>query len=232
MFSFTAWLAAPQGLGRRRAEAAKRYPSAAHLAMDLENPDQVKVTARGRQIKGTSFVTHLKRWLRAAGMQYQPSPPPARQAEEVPIVMVAVPHDDVSDATLYALRAAVTRSLGIRPGARLACVTVISPRMHEDATELQRQHLERLRRWAQGLPLEGHQAAFHVLEASDVAQALIAYAEGNQVSLMVLGAATHGLHLQRFVATVPTKVAMAAPCSVLLVKQALPFERLLAAQPA
>ena len=89
-----------------------------------------------------------------------------------------------------------------------------------------------MRRWAQGLPLEGHQVAFHVLESSDVAQALIAYAQGNQVSLMVMGAATHGLHLQRFVATVPTRVAMAAPCSVLLVKQALPFERLLAAQPA
>jgi hypothetical protein len=31
--------------------------------------------------------------------------------------MVAVPHEDVSDATLYSLRQAVARSLGIRPGA-------------------------------------------------------------------------------------------------------------------
>ncbi len=213
-------------------EAAHRYPSAAHLAFDLSHPDHVTLTERGRRTTRTGFRTHLRRWLRATGMHYQPSPLPARQAEEVPIVMVAVPYEDVSDATLYALRTAVTRSLGTLAGARLACVTVISPRLHEDATELQRHHLERLRRWTQGLPLEGHQVAFHVLEASDVAQALIAYAQGNQVSLMVLGAATHGLHLQRFVATVPTKVAMAAPCSVLLVKQALPFERLLAAQPA
>jgi len=140
--------------------------------------------------------------------------------------MVAVPHHDVSDDTLYSLRAAVTRSLGIRPGARLACVTVVSSGIGEDETALHRQHLERLRRWAQGIPLDGHQVAFHVIDASDVAQALIAYAEGNRVSLMVLGAATHGLQLQRFVATVPTKVAMAAPCSVLLVKQEFPFQRL------
>jgi hypothetical protein len=49
---------------------------------------------------------------------------------------------------------------------------------------------------------------------------------GNQVSLIVMGAATHGLKMQRFVATVPVKVAMAAPCTLVLVKQNLPFERL------
>ena len=207
-------------------EAAQRYPSAAHLAYDLAHPDQVQVTERGRRTRRTGWRTHFKRWIRAAGMHYAPSPLPAAQAGEVPIVMVAVPHQDVSDETLYSLRAAVGRSLGIRPGARLACVTVIESRVGEDETALHRQHLERLRRWAQGLPLEGHQVAFHVLDASDTAQALIAFAEGNQVSLLVMGAATHGLQMQRFVATVPIKVAMAAPCSVMLVKQDTPFERL------
>lgn len=211
-------------------EAAHRYPSAAHLAFDLAHPAQVRVTARGQATRGTSWRTHLRRWLKAAGMQYQPSPVPAAQVAEVPIVMVAVPHEDVSDGTLYSLRAAAARSLGIRPGARLACVTVINPGIHEDPTALQRQHLERQRRWAQGLLLDGHQASFHVIEASDVAQALIAYARGNHVSLLVLGSATHGLPLQRLVATVPTRVAMAAPCSVLLVKQDAPFDRLAAGQ--
>jgi len=56
-----------------------------------------------------------------------------------------------------------------------------------------------------------------------VAQALLDYAVGNHVSVIVLGAATHGLKLQRWVATVPIKVAMHAPCTVILVKQPLPF---------
>lgn len=52
------------------------------------------------------------------------------------------------------------------------------------------------------------------------------YAEGNRVGLMILGAATHGLQLQRFIDTVPIRVAREAPCTVILVKQQLPFEQL------
>jgi hypothetical protein len=213
-------------------EAAKRYPSAAHLAFDLEHPEQVKVSQRGKQVQGTPFFTHLKRWFKAAGMHYQPSPLPSQQIEEVPILMVAIPHQDVSDATLYSLRQAVARSLGIRPGARLAVVTVISPNQTSTSesanseTTLHRQYLTMLHQWAQPLDLAQHQTSFHVLEASDVANAIVRYAEGNHVSMIVMGAATHGLQLQRLVATVPIKVAMEAPCTVILVKQALPFSAL------
>ena len=218
-------------------EAAKRYPSAAHLAFDLRNPKQINLTERGRNTQGTGFFTHFKRWLKAAGMHYQPSPLPARQIDEVPIVMVAVPHKDVTDATLYSLREAVARSLGTRPGAQLACVTVISPGQTNASsdktseTSVHRRYLASLRQWAQPLDLPGHQTSYHVLESGDVAQALVNYASGNQVSMIIMGAATHGLMTQRFVATVPIKVAMDAPCTVIMVKQALPFA-LLAEQAA
>ncbi len=214
-------------------EAAKRYPSAAHLAFDLRHPEQVSVTELGRNTKGTGFTAHFKRWLKAAGMHYQPSPLPSQQIQEVPIIMVAIPHKDVSDATLYSLRLAVARSLGTRPGARLACVTVISPNQTSSTSEttsetsLHRRYLTSLQQWARPLDVPGHQTSFHVLESGDVAQALLNYATGNQVSLIVMGAATHGMKLQRFANTVPIKVAIDAPCTVILVKQALPFERLL-----
>jgi nucleotide-binding universal stress UspA family protein len=213
-------------------EAARRYPSAAHLAFDLSHPEQVTVTARGRKTRGTGLGTHLKRWLKAAGMQYQPSPLPVRQIGEVPIVMVAVPYKDASDATLYSLREATARSLGTRPGARLACVTVISPGESSTVsdeyseTSTHRRYLNQLQQWARPLDLPSHQTSCHVLESGDVAQALIDYASGNQVSVIVMGAATHGLRTQRLVATIPIKVAMAAPCTVILVKQSLPFEQL------
>jgi len=215
-------------------EAAARYPSAAHLAFDLAHPQQVQVTERGQRLRGSSWRVHFKRWIKAAGMHYQPSPLPTRQIAQVPIVMVAVPHDDVTDATLYSLREAVARSLGIRPGARLACVTVISPNASSTSdsqrseTALHRQHLARLKQWAAGLDLTGHTVSFHVLESTDVAQALVRYAEGNHVDMMILGAATHGLQLQRFVHTVPLQVARDAPCTVLLVKQHVPFGALAA----
>jgi nucleotide-binding universal stress UspA family protein len=93
-------------------------------------------------------------------------------------------------------------------------------------TTLHRQHITRMKQWAQPLDLSQHQASFHVLESSDVADALLRYAHGNDVNMIIMGAATHGLQVQRFVATVPIKVAMEAPCTVILVKQSLPFEAL------
>ena len=212
--------------------AAERYPSAAHLAFDFTHPDQVQVTERGQRLKGTGAGTHIKRWLRAAGAEYQPSPLPARQIAEVPILMVAVPHRDVTDATLYSLREAVGRSLGIRPGARLAVVTVVAPGAAsttdagKSETALHRQMLAMLKNWSVGLKLDGHQVSYHVLEDGDPADAIVRYAETNRVGMIVMGAATHGLQLQRFVATVPIKVAMRAPCTVILVKQTMPFAEL------
>ncbi|WP_066705751.1 bifunctional serine/threonine-protein kinase/universal stress protein [Curvibacter delicatus] len=213
-------------------EAAQRYPSAAHLAFDLLHPEQVDVTERGLATQGTGVWVHFKRWIKAAGMHYQPSPLPMQQIDEVPIVMVAVPHQDVSDATLYSLRQAAARSLGTRPGARLACVTVISPsqtsstREEDSETSVQRRYMTQLRQWMKPLDLTGHQTSCHVIESGDAAQALLNYAIGNRVSVIVMGAATHGLMKQRFVATVPIRVAMEAPCTVILVKQTLPFEQL------
>lgn len=213
-------------------EAEARYPSAAHLAFDLTHPQQVPVTERGRRTQGIGFWPHFKRWFRAAGKHYSPSPLPAEQIQSVPIVMVALPHKDVSDATLYALRLSTERNLGFRPGARLAVVTVISPSdtnaTDEDRSETQvhRLHLARMQRWAAALDTEGHQLSCHVLESGDVAHALLQYARGNHVSIIVMGAATHGLSLQNLVATVPIKVAMHAPCTVTLVKGSLPFSAL------
>ena len=211
-------------------EAAQRYPSAAHLAFDLAHPEQIPLTERSERLRGPGLRVHFRRWIKAAGMHYQPSPLPARQIEDVPILMVAVPDEGATDATLHALRQAVARSLGIRPGARLACVTVISPSASSTSdsarseTTLQRRHLVRLKQWAAGLDLTGHGASYHVIEAGDVAQALVRYAQGNRVSMVIVGAATHGLQLQRFIDTVPIRVARDAPCTVILVKQPVAFD--------
>ena len=213
-------------------EAARRYPSAAHLAFDLAHPAQIAVSARGHNTQPTSFWTHTQRWLKAAGMHYQPSPLVSEQISQVPIVMVALPYENASDATLYSLREAAARSLGIRPGARLACVTVIPDSLSNSSidahseTSVQRRYLAWLHEWARALNHPGQQTSCHVLESGNVAQAIINYALGNHVHMIVMGAATHGLKTQRLMATVPIKVAMAAPCTVILVKQALPFAHL------
>ena len=213
-------------------EAARRYASAAHLAFDLTHPEQVQVGERGQRKRRTSWGVYLRRWVKAAGMHYQPSPLPSRQIDHASIIMVAVPWKDPSDATLYSLRRAVGRSLQSRPGARLACVTVIGINdtdltdKHRSEVQVHRRQLEFLRQWTQGLELHGHQVSFHVLEASDVADALVKYARGNHVNLIILGAATHRHMWLPMIATVPIRVATDAPCNVMLVKQKLPFSQL------
>lgn len=215
-----------------QSDAGRRYASAAHLALDLSDPAQIAVTELGRRLKATGFWAHFKRWLRAVGKDYRPSALPSRQIDAAPIIMAAVPHRDVSDATLYSLRGAVMRVLGTAPGARLACVTVIDPAEVDGSdtrtseTTVHRRYLGMLRQWAQPLGLDSRTLSFHVIESGDVAQALLHYARGNQAGIIVMGAATHGLQMQRLLATVPIKVAMAAPCTVILVKQVLPFDRL------
>ena len=67
-----------------------------------------------------------------------------------------------------------------------------------------------------------HQSSFHVVGANDVATGIVQYAKRNAASIIVLGAATPGLKLQAFVPTIPIKVAMMAPCTVMLVKDDLP----------
>ncbi|GAP38886.1 serine/threonine protein kinase [Piscinibacter sakaiensis] len=215
--------------------AADRYPSAAHLAFDLGHPQAVRVGERGRRTRGPGLRGNLGRWLRAAGLHYQPSPLPSRRIDEVPIVMVALPWRDASDATLYALRESVARSLGLRPGARLACVSVLPPGGARGGpgpdgdgdgaagVPSHRHLLARLHEWAAPLDQDAHPTSCHVLEHGDVARALLDYAVGNHVGLLVMGAATHGLALQPVVPTLPIRVAMAAPCTVMLVKPALPF---------
>ena len=105
-------------------------------------------------------------------------------------------------------------------GARLACVTVIPEGLSNTSdearseTSVHRRYLAWLHHWAQALNYPGHQTSCHVLESGNVAQALIDYAVGNHVHVIVMGAATHGLKTQRLIATVPIKVAMAAPCTV------------------
>ncbi len=204
--------------------AEERYPSAAHLAFDLRHPHQVRLTHLAEIEQGWGFWKTLHRWIRAAGMVYQPSPlQPQHQVERVPIVMVALPHQDVAQDIIYAMRLHTERALGHMPGARLAVVTVISDSGEGGETAQQLTHLVRLQKWAEPLDMTGHQASFHVLESSDVADALLRYAQSNEVNLIILGAATHGLQMQRWMATIPIKVAMHAPCTVSLVKGELPF---------
>lgn len=200
-------------------EPAQRYPSAAHLAFDLRHPQQVRVTARGEAQQAPAAWTQWRRWWRAQRLRRElPATRPARALSEVPIVLLAVPQEDTPADTLQALRRAALRALGPRPGARLACVTVLAPTTRGDSLA-QRRQLAQLQRWAQGLEGAGHQTSCHVLMAPDVATALLDWAQRNAVSDLVLGAGSAAPE------GVAVRVARQAACHVQLVR-AVPGDRL------
>ena len=153
-------------------EAAKRYRRRILPFDHGSHPDQVTITARGRKAHAHQF------WARIFGAGSRPpdalassSPIAAQQADEVPIVMVAVPHKDVTDATCTRC-ARRWPARWARAPVRLVCVTVIrltkpaAPAKIAAKPILHRRYLTTLRQWAQPLEHPGHQASFHVLESA------------------------------------------------------------------
>jgi len=206
-------------------DAARRPASAAQVAFDLAHPDQVHVGERGRRLGRAGPVELLGRWLRSAGYLPAPAPLPSSQVAAAPILLVAVATQHGDEPTLAALREAVRRLLAAAGPHRLACTTVIRPvpelggsREDQTAARQRIRHLAVLRGWAAPLGLSPAQVSFHVLEASNAAEALLAFARQNRVDHIVIGAPARNIPLRGLFGTVATQVAMEAPCTVTLVR--------------
>ena len=230
-------------------DPTERYPSAAQVAFDLSNPEQVGLTERGRRVRRDGPVRVLGRWLRAIGLEPEEAPAPRARLPGPSIVLVAIATLHADDAQLEALREEVTR---LRTGGqRLACLTVIRPSPElggstedDTATSQRIKHLVLLRHWAEPLGLGPGQISFHVLESTDPADAILAYARRNQVDHVVIGApprdvplpgmlgtvstrvpgaaAPEPLQIFRLLGTVSSKVAAEAPCTVTVVRPRRP----------
>ena len=123
-----------------------------------------------------------------------------------------------------ALNDIVQRIVQTAPGARLACVTVMRMArigMDSNLDEAGRnRHVKRLvamRHWARVLQLPDHRITFHVLESSDVAQALVEFARGNGIDHMIMGA--RGVTgVRRLLGSVSAQVVAEADCTVTVVR--------------
>ena len=111
------------------------------------------------------------------------------------------------------------------PSARLACINVLKQGMVTLDTTLDEQgrnkHVERLvalKHWAEPLKLSGDRVSYHVLEAVDPAEAILAYARENPVDQIVIGARQNSL-LRKLLGGVSAKVAAEAVCTVTVVRR-------------
>jgi len=202
----------------------ERYATAAQVAFDLAHPHEVVVTDRGRRLRRAGMGTVMRRWVRAAGQEPAGGGRPSAQLVRAPIVLVAVATTRPDEARLEALRQGVRRFLAAGGDARLACVAVIPPvagigGSDEDSETARRiKHLVLLRHWAEPLHVPPERISMHVLEAGDVAAALVDYARANHVDHLLIGAPPAAVPPGARAATVAMRVAAAAPCTVTIVR--------------
>ncbi len=207
----------------------RRYQSAAQLALDLQDPTQVVLTPRSEFLQKSGAVRTFKRWFFALGAEPGRAEASAHdQLDRSPIIVAAVDVDNATDELLNRLRETARRIVLTEPGARLACVSVMRVARigmddlvdHEGRSRHVKQ-LVGLKHWARpinkALQLGEGRLTFHVLEASDVAEALVDFARRSQADQIVMGA--RGISgIRRYLGSVSSQVVANADCTVTVVR--------------
>ena len=206
-----------------RAEA--RYQSAAHVAFDLRNPEQVMLTHRATKSRRAGLLNHLKRFWNARREHGQRLRFPNVQLSRSPIIMVAVDTTHLDDERQSAIRRATEQILSLRQEFRLICVAVIptAPLIEgasaaETASGIHLEHLIRLRHWAEPLRLPPQRLSLHAIESPKAADALLEFARLNNVDLIVLGAPGPAQPDRSWWRSVASTVTANAHCSVHVVR--------------
>ncbi len=201
-----------------------RYPTAAQLAFDLGNPDQVRLTARSERTRRDPLSTAWRRRFNRDLTLERPKSDMAAQLASSPIVAVALDTAEGSSVLNEALRVTAERMLATLPSARLACINVLKlGRVTIDRTldqEGSNKHIDRmvaLRHWASPLKLDDSRLTVHVLEAVDPASAILEFAQVNKVDHLIVGARQDSM-LRSLLGSVSAKVAAEATCTVTVVR--------------
>jgi eukaryotic-like serine/threonine-protein kinase len=208
----------------------RRYQSAAQLALDLQDPSQVALTARAERRLRSGPLTVFKRWFFSLGSDGHAAPllGASSQLAKSPIIVAAVDVESAGAPLLEQLRETVHRIVITEPGARLACVSVMKTArigmddlVDESGRSRHVKQLVGLKHWARpiskSLMLDEGRLTFHVLEAPDAAAALVEFAERNQVDHIVMGARGNSA-LRRYLGSVSSQVVAQADCTVTVVR--------------
>jgi serine/threonine protein kinase len=204
--------------------AGRRHPTAAQLAHDLRNPDQVVLTERAAKLERDGFFATLRRKSEPEQSLIDKPSLSAADKSDAPIVAVAVNLDDMTPDLADMLRRTALRVLERSPEARLACLNVlklnrlaIDSTLDENGNNKHVQRLVGLKDWAHALTLLGGRITFHVLEAIDPAEAILDYARVNNVDHIIMGARANTA-MRKILGSVSGKVAAEAPCTVTVVR--------------
>lgn len=204
-------------------DRSRRYVEAAHLLSDLRNPDQVVVARRKPQDKGV-WAAIAKLFRKTDDRSLVGKPAFSRKPAGPSIVLAAVDLANGSDALAGEVLNETARLLASREDSWLACVTVLRTEIigetraaDESGRPVYLKRLVALKDWARPLHLPEDRISYHVLEAVSPADAILDYAEHNDVGHIVVGARASSA-IRRHLGSVSTKVVAQALCSVSVVR--------------
>ena len=206
-------------------DATARYQSAAHVALDLRNPDQIVLSARAQRTEAPGFVPQLRRWWRARRAADRRWLSERRSGARAVVILVAVDTEHPDDERHSPLQWTTRQIVSLNPEYRLMCVSVIrsaplggGPTALETATGKHLEHKMRLRHWVEPLQLSPSRISLHVVEAANAADMLLELARVNHVDLIVLGAPLPSKKTLGWWRSAASTVTANAPCSVHVVR--------------
>ncbi len=197
-------------------DADARYQSAAHLAFDLRNPAQVRLTERSRRSRAPGLFAQLQRWWRSRDGASAPRGRPAGVTSSAPVILAAVDTVNPDDERHPAIRSTIAQVLQLSRDFRLICLAVVpgGPGGQGDAID----HLARLRHWVEPFKLNNERLSLHVVESASPAQSIVEFAQRNHAALIVLGAPQPDKQALAWWRSVASAVTANAPCSVHVVR--------------
>ena len=205
-------------------DRSKRYAEATHVLSDLRNPDQVVVARKRAPSNERPWVAIRNLFRRTDERSLVGKPSSSTVRAGPPIVLAAVDLANGSDALAGEVLNETARILAARADSWLACVTVLkteivanTPSVDESGRLVYLQRLVALKDWARPLHLPEDRISYHVLEAVSPADAILNYAEHNDVGHIVVGARSSSA-IRRHLGSVSTKVVARALCSVSVVR--------------
>jgi eukaryotic-like serine/threonine-protein kinase len=203
----------------------KRYPTAAQVAFDLKNPDQIPLTVRASKTRQDGWFTAQRR--KNNPDTYAPARKLATQSKfsSAPIILVAIGPKTINGPLGLALRDKLATTLAATPQARVVAMTVLRDTdegmMPQSDAVTNNRHVARLvalKQWAKPLGLGEQAISYHVPESGSPADAILDYARANHVDHIIMGARAESA-IRNLLGSVSAQVAAHAPCSVTVVRR-------------
>ncbi|MCL6705585.1 bifunctional serine/threonine-protein kinase/universal stress protein [Pseudomonas sp. R2.Fl] len=205
-------------------DPARRHPTAAQLAMDLQDLSRVPLTLRAEKTRRDGWAERLKRRFNPDPIELLKPQAGAGMLASAPIVMVAIDLSAGSEELAEALRVTARHVMETTPNARVACFNVLKINrisldsdIDETGTNKHVARLAQLRHWAEPLNAPEGSVTHHVIEAVSPADAILDFARENLVDHIVMGARANSA-MRSLLGSVSGAVAAHAPCTVTVVR--------------